>query len=170
MQRPQPSEYNDFFQRYIDQVPEGELATVIWQETDESLDLLYSIPEEKHNYRYAPGKWTIKDVLVHVTDTERVMSYRALAAARGDRHTVLGLMDENLYAAGVDNTDRPMESIIEEFTAVRSATELMFSSFAEDKWLQESNVGGKMTTARAWAYILLGHARHHLNVIQERYL
>lgn len=170
MQRPQPSEYREYFQRYVDLIPEGDLATVIWQETDELLDLLHGIPEEKHNYRYAPGKWSIKDVMVHVTDTERVMSYRALAAARGDKHTALGLMDENLYAAGVDNTDRPMDSIIEEFTAVRTATQLMLDSFTAEKWLQESNVGGQMTTTRAWAYILLGHARHHMNVIQERYL
>ncbi|GAA4464326.1 DinB family protein [Nemorincola caseinilytica] len=149
---------------------DGDLATVMWQETDAALQLFHDIPEEMHNYRYAPGKWSIKDILVHIIDTERVMSYRALAAARGDSHTVLGLMDENLYAAGVDNTGRPMEDIIEEFAAVRGATELMLMSFAKDKWLQASNVDGRMTTARAWAYIMLGHVRHHMNVVQERYL
>lgn len=170
MLRPQPTEYAAFFQRYIDRIPDGNFADVMAECTAKALQFLRSIPEEKHNYKYAPDKWTIKDVLMHIIDTERVMSYRALAAGRGDNVSIMALMDENLYAAGVDNTHRSMDSIIAEFASLRTSVELMLSSFTEAQSLQSSNVQGQMTTARAWAYIILGHAQHHIDVIQERYL
>lgn len=170
MLRPQPTEYAPYFQRYIDLIPDGNFAAVMAQNSADTIAFFRSIPAEKHNYRYAPGKWTVKDVLIHIIDTERVMSYRALAAARGDSNSTLALMDENLYAAGVDNTDRGMDSIIAELTALRASTELMLNSFSQPQSLQSSNVAGQMTTARAWAYIMLGHAQHHIHVIKERYL
>lgn len=170
MLRPQPSEYAAFFQRYIDCIPDGNFADVMAQNSAATISFFRSIPAEKHNYQYAPGKWTIKDVLVHIIDTERVMGYRALAAGRGDNQSKLALMDENLYAAGVDNMHRSMDSIIAEFAALRTSTELMLSSFTEAQSLQTSNVEGLMTTTRAWAYIIMGHAQHHIHVIQERYL
>jgi uncharacterized damage-inducible protein DinB len=170
MQRPLPSEYKHYFQKYIDLIPEGDFISVVSKTTDEAVAFFSQLPEEKHNYRYAPGKWSIKDVLMHIADTDRVMAYRALVAARGDGAAVMGLMDEDLYAANVDTTHRHMDSIAGEFLAVRSSAWFLFASLTEEQALRTCNVAGHMTTARAWGYIMIGHLLHHMNVVQERYL
>lgn len=170
MQKPEPGEYNPYMQKYIDLIGEGDILQIIDSNTSELIKLFDSIPAEKHNYRYAEGKWTIKEVLMHIVDTERVMSYRAFVAGRCDDKTVLHYMDEDAYAANVDVTDRSMEDLLEEFQFVRGATLKLFRNLNTEQLTFKANNMEHKLTARAMAYIIPGHARHHIHVLKERYL
>lgn len=170
MQRPLPEEYNPYFGKYIALVGDGPYADRLKENTQKTLQFFQQLPEEKHEYRYAPGKWTPKDVLMHCIDTERGMSFRALLAARGDSKTPIHTMDEDMFASNVDTSARSMYSLLAEFTAVRTATEMLLSNVPESKTMWTSSVVGYDTSVRAQAYIMLGHVQHHLNVLQERYL
>lgn len=170
MNRPTLNEYDPYFQRYLNVVPEGEYAVLFEESTAKVVQFFERIPIEKHDYAYASGKWSVKAVLMHMIDTERVFAYRALVTSRGDSATQLQPFDEDAYAAAVDVSGRTMESLMEEFLAVRRSTSLLFEHMTD----AQSAVLGKGPThaisARALGFILIGHVQHHLGVIQERYL
>lgn len=170
MQRPTSNEYNPYFQSYINLVPEGDFSDLLDKNTVDALRFFEDIEPEKHNYRYAEGKWTIKDILMHLIDTERVMSYRALVAARGDSNSPLPYMDEDAYAQNVNTFDRDMDSLIDEFAVVRSATGYLFEYLTDEQSQRIGNAHAHPITPRALYYIIIGHVQHHINVIQERYL
>ncbi len=170
MLRPLSTEHNPYFQKYIDLVPDAPFPQLIRENTERAVRFFGQIPPDKQEYRYAPGKWTPKDVLMHLVDTERGMSFRALLAARGDDQTPLYPMDEDMYANNVDTSARSMDSLLAEFAAVRSATEMLLTTMPEDKTTLTCSVVGYNTSVRAWAYIMLGHVDHHVNVVGERYL
>lgn len=171
MQQPQPTEYRPYFQRYIDLVPHGDIIDVLKLQATEATSFFATLPTDKHDYRYADGKWSIKQVLMHIIDTERVMSYRALVAARGDTTTVLYGMDENLYAETAPYADRTMSDLLEEFNAVRAATIHLLANITEQQTVQPvNNTDGTYFTPRALAYIIAGHLLHHTQVIKDRYL
>lgn len=171
MKRPLPAEYRPYFQRYIDLVPDGDIVDILATQQDDVVQFFSSLPADRHDYRYAEGKWSIKQVLMHIVDTERVMSYRALVAARGDVTTVLYGMDENLYAENAPYPGRPMQDILEEFSSVRRASVKLFAHLtAEQSTAPAQNQDGTYFTPRALAYIIAGHIPHHINVIKERYL
>jgi uncharacterized damage-inducible protein DinB len=170
IRKPEVGEYRDYFQRYIDLAPDIDAREVLKSNHQEVYDFFASIPEEKHNYRYAENKWTPKEVLMHIIDTDRVMSYRALVAARGDDKSPLPSVDENLYAANVDVSDRNMADLLREFTAVRDGLEILFEYMTESQSAFKGNGAGHPITARALAFIIPGHATHHVKVVQERYL
>ncbi|HEY0430972.1 MAG TPA: DinB family protein, partial [Pyrinomonadaceae bacterium] len=128
-----------------------------------------NIPAEKVDYRYAEGKWTVKEVLMHLIDTERVFAYRALTAARGDGAPHYR-MDEELYAGNVDVTHRALASLLAEFKAVRNATTQFFENLTEAQSKWTCNIVPHPMSARAIGYFLIAHVRHHRNVIEERYL
>lgn len=170
MNRPSPNEYPAYYQKYIDSAPDMPFAQVIAANTEEALQLLRQIPEEKYNYAYAPDKWTVKDVVMHIIDTERGMSFRAFVAARGDSQMPLYTMEENLYARNVQLTNRNMGSILDEFLAVRRASELLLSHLSAEQATWRCNVAGNAFTVRALAFIIVGHTNHHLDVLTKRYL
>jgi len=170
MQRPQPGEYIPYYQKYIDMIPDGSFEQRLRENTEETIKLFSSIPEEKHLHRYAPGKWTIKDVLMHIIDTERGISFRALVAARGDTGMPLFTMEENMYADNAGANDRTMESIVEEFAAIRRANELLLLNLPEEKTTLCCNLAGNMVSVRSLAYMMMGHAKHHVVLVKERYL
>lgn len=170
MQRPQPGEYIPYYQKYIDMIPEGPFEQRLRQNTEETITLFSGIPEEKHLYRYAPGKWTIKDVLMHIIDTERGISFRILVAARGDTGMPLFTMEENMYANNAGANERTMESIVEEFAAIRKANELLLLNLPEEKTTLCCNLAGNMVSVRSLAYMMMGHAKHHVDLVRERYL
>src|SRR5690606_29008489 len=120
MQRPEQNEYKPFAARYISLVPAGDFIDIYRQNTEDVLAFFNSLPTAKHEYSYATGKWNLKEVLMHLADTERVMNYRALTGIRGDHRAVLYDMDQDLYANGADVSGRTMGDIIEEFVAVRT--------------------------------------------------
>lgn len=169
MQRPSTDEYHENYQKYFDLVPEGAYLELLGQNSKETVRCFEAIPKEKLDYKYAPGKWTIKELLMHLIDTERVFSYRALVAARGDATTPHYRMDEELYATNVDVSHRTLQSLISEFQAVRSSTETLFEHLTDAQSKSRCNVVTHPMTARAIGYFMIGHVRHHLKIIEERY-
>jgi uncharacterized damage-inducible protein DinB len=170
IQRPSADEYHENYQKYFDLIPEGAYLELLEQNSKDTVRFFEAIPKEKLDYKYAPGKWTIKELLMHVIDTERVFSYRALVAARGDTTTPHYRMDEELYAKHVDVSQRTLQSLISEFQAVRSSTEKLFENLTDAQSKSRCNVVTHPMTARAIGYFMIGHVRHHLNIIEERYL
>jgi len=170
MQKPSPDEYASSYQKYFDLVLEGDYLSLLRQNSTDTIDLFENIPNEKLDYKYAAEKWTIKEVLMHVVDTERVFSYRGLVAARGDTATPLYRMDEELYAKNVDVSHRSLQSLISEFKAVRVSTEQLFENLTYAQSKLVCNIVTHPMTARAIGYFIIGHVQHHLNIIEERYL
>ena len=170
MQKPLPTEHNPYFKKYIDLVSEENFLKALSENTTTAIKFFESLPKEKHNYKYAADKWTVKEVLMHITDTERVMSYRMLAAVRGDNKNAMPSMDENLYAKNVDVSKRTLEDLLSEFKAVRFATEKIVENTTEEQSKLTANTVSHPVSARALAYIIIGHVLHHMNVIKERYL
>jgi uncharacterized damage-inducible protein DinB len=170
MQRPSSNEYHVNYQKYFDLVPTGDYPDLLRQNSIDTVGFLSKLPQEKHDYSYSPNKWTIKQVVMHVIDTERVFSYRGLVAARGDIITLQHRMDEELYASNVDVTHRSLESLIGEFTAVRDSTKHLFENLTDAESTRWCNIGTSPMTARAIGYFIIGHVLHHRNIIEERYL
>jgi uncharacterized damage-inducible protein DinB len=170
MQRPHPNEYATHYQPYIDLVENGDFFELIALNKKDVTTFFKNIPQEKYDYRYAANKWTIKQVILHIIDTERVFSYRALTCARGDK-SPLPFMDENKYAENAIFPNRTMKSLIREFEIVRESSILLFENITEEQSKLIGTIGGKYDiTARALGYLIMGHAIHHINIIKERYL
>jgi uncharacterized damage-inducible protein DinB len=142
----------------------------MYDQTRTTFELLASIPAAKHDYRYAPEKWSVREVVQHLADTERVMSYRALTALRGDSESALPGFDENVFARFAEVGDRTMEDLLEEFRAIRTATHKLLERVSPDTEARTTFANGYHTTARAIAYMILGHVIHHQVILQERYL
>ncbi len=169
MSRPQPGEYNPFFERYIHQT-KAQDAHALMDELSTVLEHFYTgLPESKGDYAYAPGKWTLKEVLQHVIDAERIFSYRLLRIARKDT-TPLPPFAENDYVVNADANKRSFDSIKQEFLAVRKASNLLIESLTAMQLSNRGIVSGTETSANAIAFILFGHLMHHEAVIEERYL
>lgn len=167
--RPAPSEHNPYFSRYIDLVPEGEFLGLLRDTWAEAQAYFQALPPERHDYRYAPGKWSVKEVLMHLIDTERIMAFRAFVAGRGDQQMVLSSMDENFYASRTEVSGRSMASLLEEFSAVRHATLQLFAHLSEADSQTVVQCAGFPATARAMGYVIAGHVLHHLRILRERY-
>ncbi len=167
--RPDPSRVGTSFHNYINQVTEDELAEAFDKQSASFVRFLETIPVEKYDYRYAQDKWTIKEVLQHIIDAERIFSYRALRFARKDT-TPLSGFDENLFAANAKADARPWDKLAEEFKVVRRSSELLFNSFDEDQ-LQSNGISSNSPNyVLALGFIVIGHAMHHQKIIKERYL
>jgi uncharacterized damage-inducible protein DinB len=169
MQKPSADEYAAGYQQYFDLVSEGDYLSLLKQNSIETINYFETIPYEKLDYKYAEGKWTIKEVFMHMIDTERVFSYRGLVAARGDGSPHYR-MDEELYARNVDVSHRALQSLISEFKAVRASTEHLYEHLTDAQSKLRCNIVTHPMTARAIGYFLIGHIQHHLNIIKERYL
>ena len=164
-----PDDAAEYYATYIDQVPEGDICDILEAQLDETLALLNAISEERSHYRYAPDKWTIKEVASHLCDTERVFAFRALWFARGFPDP-LPSFDQNI-AIGLARADtRPWRSHVEEFRAVRSATLPVFQSLSPEAWTRRGVASGHPVSVRALAYIVAGHVAHHCRILRERYL
>jgi hypothetical protein len=166
--RPASSEYAPSYGTYVSAVPEGDLLSLLQRQGRETVKLLREINEKKSQYRYAPGKWTIREVAGHLSDAERVFTYRALRFARGDA-TPLASFDENAWGAATNADARPLAEHIEELAAVRAATLALFRGFSEEQFARSGTASGHQITVRALAFITAGHERHHVKILQERY-
>ena len=173
MQKPLSEEYNPYFDRYISLVPEGIFIKILKANTLLASEFFETLSPEKHDFRYAVGKWSPKEILLHLIDTEKVMNYRALAAARRDVNIVLPNMDEDLYAQNAGVNGRSMDSLLQEFLAVRKVTEIFFENLGEDDSMFtaacDMNGSRSRISARAIGYLIPGHVIHHINTIKERY-
>lgn len=167
--RPGTGEYAPFYAGYVAGVPDGDLIALLEQQAEETAGLLGAISEEKSHHRYAPGKWTIREVLGHIIDGERVFTYRALTFARGDAGP-LPSFDENAWAASSNADRRTMKQLLAEYRAVRAATVALFRGFGDEEFARSGVASKNPVTVRALAYIVAGHERHHLKILRERYL
>jgi DinB superfamily len=170
MKFPEKSEYNPVYDKYLALVDASNFFEQFDRITNETVALFESTDARKLNYRYAPDKWTIKEVLMHVIDTERGFSYRAIVCIRQDDKTPLFGMDEDWYANNVDVTNRSIDSLLEEFKVVRKGFRILFEFCTEAQSSFKGNGVGHKITARALGFISIGHTKHHLNIIRERYL
>ena len=168
MNRPQPDEFDAYYATYINTVSENVLGELEHQATSFPM-FLKAISDEKAYYAYAEGKWTVKEVVGHMIDTERIMAYRALRIARNDQ-TPLASFEENDYVANASFNDRSLASLAEEFEAVRIANIHLFRHLSEDEINRRGTASNKPVSVRALLYILVGHVNHHRNIIEQRYL
>jgi uncharacterized damage-inducible protein DinB len=167
--RPESNEFAPYYGPYIAQVPDGDVATTLTRQFDATRALLSPLPEEKGTYAYAPGKWSIKQLLGHLIDSERVFAYRALRIGRNDKTPLPGYEQDDYVAFGNFNA-RSLSSLLEEFTAVRNASVHLFTHFTDDQWLRRGTANNNEVTARALAYIIAGHELHHVGILRTRYL
>jgi uncharacterized damage-inducible protein DinB len=167
--RPDASEYAPHYETYVTKVPDGDLLEILEGQRQETQELLAGIPEGRALHRYAPGKWSIKEVVGHVTDAERVFCYRALRFARGDQ-TPLSGFDEKAYAPAGKFDTRPLPDLAAELDAVRHATIALFSGLDSEALARRGLANNKEISVRALAYVIAGHERHHLGILRERYL
>lgn len=167
--RPGAGEYAPYYDKYVSTVPDGNVVDILRAQREDTLRLFASIDDAKAAHRYAPGKWSIAEVLGHVMDTERVFTYRALVFARGDR-TPLPSMDQDVWSAGSNAGRRRIASLVEEYQAVRAATIALFASFTETELARDGVASDNRVTVRGLAWITAGHERHHMKILRERYL
>jgi hypothetical protein len=166
--RPPSSEYLPYFDRYISLVHEADVVEVLERQAGAVRDSLAGLSEAKAGFRYAPGKWSVREVIGHLIDTERVFGYRALAVARGELAS-LPSFDENAYAALSRHDGCPLTGLVDEFTALRRSHVLLFRHMDDAAWERLGRVDGHPMSTRAAAYIMAGHARHHAMLFSARY-
>ncbi|MFB9844418.1 DinB family protein [Mucilaginibacter ginsenosidivorans] len=150
---------------------DGLILRHLWDNFLMMKELICSLPEEKHYHRYAPGKWSIKETLVHIVDDERIFAYRALRFARGEQNNLIGF-DQDSYAALSEADSRDLDNIFEEYEAIRRSTIAMFNGLPENSLMRMGHGTGTFNdaTVRALAYHIAGHELHHFNLLKEKYL
>lgn len=167
--RPSENEYASYYNTYIEKVPAGNIVEILTEQGKEARKFYQSIPEAIGGYSYQPGKWTIKEVLGHLCDTEKIMGYRALTIARNDKTSLPGF-DENEYVKNSNFNQRTVSDISDEMLYTRASNIGLFSSFNDEILMRTGNANGQNVSVRALLYIISGHELHHINVIIERYL
>lgn len=158
-----------FYHNYVNQVPEDDLMTAFKNQTKAMIDFFNGIPENKKDYAYDKGKWTIKEVLQHIIDAERIFAYRALRFARKDATPLAGF-DENLYAETAKADKRKWDELMEELKVVRRSSEILFGSFDAEQLDTAGTASNASNYVLGFGYITIGHTLHHIKVIKERYL
>ena len=166
--RPEADEIPPHFVGYIGKVPESDPVAVLAAQIDVTAALLRGLSDADALKRYAPGKWSVKEIVGHLADTERIMAYRALRVARGDETPLPGF-DENAYVPPAKFDSRPLAELISDFRTVRTATLALFKSFDADAWRRRGTASGKLISVRALGYMIPGHERHHVEILRDRY-
>ena len=166
--RPEPTEYAPYFERYISLVPDGDIVSVLESQPGDVRRALGSLPESRAGHRYAEGKWSIREVLGHVIDTERVFGYRALCVARGDQ-TPLPSFDEKVFGSNSPHNAFPLADLLEEFDAVRKGHLLFFRQLRPADWTRIGIANNLPVSPRALAYNMAGHVLHHLKGLRDNY-
>lgn len=167
--RPAADEHLAYYSRYIDRVPDGDIIEILGRQLSETLAFLRKIPEARADHRYGEGKWSIREVVGHMSDAERVFQYRAMRFARMDA-TALPGFDENLYVANAPFTHVRLSDLISEFEHLRHASILLLRSLDEQAFSRRGTANDAEITVRALAYVMAGHEVHHIDIIRTRYL
>ena len=163
---PDPSEHLPYYGRYTALVGPGDIVQTLTGQHQRTAAELSAVDGERANFRYAPGKWSMKEVLGHLTDTERIFAYRALRIARGDKTPIEGFEQDD-YVRGANFQDCRWPEMIEEFTWVRRASVALFEQLEPEAWLREGTANGAAISVRALAYIMAGHEIHHRNILRD---
>jgi uncharacterized damage-inducible protein DinB len=169
MARPAADEFNEYYSRYIDLVPGDDILAALTAQMAETRSLLASVPADREGYRYAEGKWSIRQAVGHVIDTEHVFAFRALWAARG-AEAEQPSMEQDDWAAASPAGERPLAELAEEWAALRRSVVLMCAGFSEDAWSRRGIASGSAFSVRAAVWIIAGHELHHRNVLVTKYL
>jgi len=167
--RPEKNEYAEFYETYVSLVEETDIISALENQPKTLRALLAGVSAEKENFRYAEGKWSVKELLGHVIDGERVFSYRALRISRGEQ-TPLASFEENEYVAGSNFSNSDFADFIEEFSMLRAANVLLFKNLSSQAWRRTGTASDAEVSVRALAFIMVGHVRHHANILRTRYL
>jgi uncharacterized damage-inducible protein DinB len=167
--RPATDEYADFYAAYVGKVTEPDVVASLMAQKQGTAKLLAGLNESQAAYRYAPGKWTLREIIGHLADAERIFAYRLLRIARGDA-TPLSGFEENDYVPAGQFERRPLGSVAAEFASVRDASLSLLQGLDAEALARRGTASGKPVSARALAFIIAGHEKHHLGVIRERYL
>ncbi len=166
--RPEASEYPQFYGKYVAMVPDDSIVNVLLTTGKDIGAILAGIPEDRGGHKYADDKWTIRTLIGHVNDAERIFGYRALRLGRGDSTPLPGF-EENEFARTAGSDARTVADLADEFKQIRAATVRLFASFPDDAWTRAGTVNNGHVTVRALGYITAGHAMHHVRILRERY-
>ena len=169
MRRPENTEYAEYYRGYVSTIPETDVVSVLDSQTAELRNSLGDLPEEKGTFSYADGKWTIKELLGHITDAERVFAYRLHRFSHGDT-TPLSSFDQDIYVTNGRANGRTFDDLLGEFEAQRRSNVALIRSLDEADWDRVGVASDNPVSVRALAFIMAGHVRHHLNILRERYL
>lgn len=167
MRKPEPTEYAGFFANYVNLVTEADPLPVLASQLDEALAFLRTVSEADASVLHAPYTWTFKDVIGHVADGERVFGYRALRFARGDATPLPGF-DEDAFAVAAESKRLPFAEVLSDYEAARRSNVSLFRSLPDAAWVRGGTANGTHLTVRALACIIVGHTRHHLNILKKR--
>ncbi len=166
--RPQPGEYAPYYDRYISLVPESDILTTLDSQRREMMLLLSGRSEADGDHRYAPEKWSVKEVLGHICDTERIFAYRALRISRGDRTPIEGFEQDD-YVRNGPFGKHPIAEVIEDYISVRRATMTLFRNLDGEAWLRRGTANNNEVSVRAIAYTIAGHELHHRRILEQKY-
>jgi hypothetical protein len=166
---PESNEFAPFFGRYVSLVTGGNILETLEKQIQQTQSMLSSVDEERANYRYAPGKWSVKQVIGHLADAERVFAYRALRIARNDKTPLAGF-EENDYVSHGPFEHCTLANLVDEYAAVRKATVQLFRALDEAAWERRGIANKDEVSVRALAYIIAGHELHHRRILEEKYL
>lgn len=169
LNRPDATEYAPYYGKYISLVSDSDILTLLSQQLNESLALLGSISETQANYRYAPDKWSIKELVGHLIDTERIFAYRALRFARNDKTPLQGFEQDD-YIRGASFDDCALSDLASEFAHVRRSNLSLFENLSVEAWKRRGAANDSEVSVRALAYIIAGHELHHMEILRSRYL
>ena len=167
--RPHSSEYAPYYGTYIDRVEEGDVLEILADQIGETLTLVRTVPPELETHRYGAGKWSVREVVGHLIDAERVFSYRAVTFARGDQGPLTG-MDQDQYVSASNAALRPLEELSRELEAVRASTLALFRGLPDEAWGRSGVASDCPFTVRCFPYLIAGHEAHHRTGLVENYL
>lgn len=167
--RPDPSEYDPYYQGYLDQLPDDDVLELLATQIEDAVATLQGLTPTQAGYRYAPGKWSTREVVGHLIDVERVLTYRALRASRGDATEIPGFEQDDYVASG-NYDERSLGDLLQEFQHVRAATVDLFRGMPDVALGRQVKANGVRVSVRALACIVAGHERHHLRIFREKYL
>ncbi|MBS1842515.1 MAG: DinB family protein [Acidobacteria bacterium] len=168
VRRPQPDEYPSFFEKYVSLIQSDDIVGTLEAQRVQMVQLLGARSEREGNFRYAPGKWSVKEIIGHLSDAERIFAYRALRIARGDE-TPLSAFEQDDYIVTGKFNERTLADLAAEFLSVRMATMTMVQSFTEEAWGRRGTASEHPVTVRAMGYVIAGHEMHHRKILDERY-
>ena len=167
--RPEKSEYPPYCETYVSRVPDGDIVATLGKQLDQTLALIHSIPEARGDFRYDEGKWSIKELIGHVIDSERVFAYRALRFGRGDTTPLAGFEQDD-YVRGAHFNKRTLQNLADEYEQVRRASISLFANLDHNSWASRGSANNNEVSVLGLAFIVAGHERHHVEILKTRYL
>jgi hypothetical protein len=169
MSRPQPAEYDPYYQKYVSLVPEEDIVPALENQINDLKTMFDGVPDEKGTFAYADGKWTVKEILSHLIDGERMFAYRVFRIARGDKTPIEGF-EQDGYIENSHANLRPIAELFQEFALLRKANVMFFRNLEDVDWVRTGTANSVEISVRSLAWIMVGHVRHHIDILRARYL